>query len=221
VTGDSHFFQTDTARAELRHRAVRSGAIAAVARAAQIGLQLGSTIVLARILTPSDFGIQAMVLPITILFNGIINLAFQMVLIQREELGDREASGMFWLGLKVNLVVAGLMALAGAGLSRVYRTPEVVWVGVAWAAVLYLASSSAVHEALLKRQLKFGKVWGAQLVATGLGIAAAVGAALAGAGHWALMIQIAVGESVGPSSCGSRPAGAPRGPGPTDRRLSP
>jgi PST family polysaccharide transporter len=194
VTGDSSLFQTDTVRAELRHRAMRSGAIAAGSRIASIALQLGSMVVLARMLTPRDFGIQAMVLPLTILFNSIVNMGLQTVVIQREDLGPREANAMFWLGLRVNLVLAALMGLAGFLLSLLNRTPEMVPVAVAWAAVIYLASTAAVHEALLKRQLRFGVVWGAHLGATVVSVAAAIVAAAGGAGHWALMVQIAVME---------------------------
>ena len=173
---------------------MRSGAIAASARLLQIGIQLATNVVLARMLTPRDFGIQAMVFPLMILFNGIINMAFQLVVIQTEELGHRQANAMFWLGLRVNLVLAAMMAATGFGLARVYRTPEVVWVTIAWAGVLYFAASSAVPEALLKRQLRFGVVWSAQLVAVVVSMGAAIGAAAAGAGHWALMVQIAAGE---------------------------
>lgn len=173
---------------------MRSGAIAATARLTQIGLQLSSAVILARLLTPRDFGIQAMVVPLTILFNSIVNTGLQTVVIQREDLRPPDATAMFWLGLKVNLVFAGLMAASGAVLSRVYHTPEVVPVSLVWAAVIYLAATSAVHEALLKRQLRFGTVWSAHLAATVVSIGASLAAALGGAGHWALMIQIAVME---------------------------
>ncbi|MGE0554793.1 MAG: oligosaccharide flippase family protein, partial [Gemmatimonadales bacterium] len=194
MTGDAHPFQTDAVRAELRHRTVRSGAIAAAARLGSIGLQLGSVVVLARLLTPRDFGVQAMVLPLTILFNSIVNLGLQTAVIQQEDLDSDAASAIWRLGLGVNFVLASLMAVAGVLLSRINETPEVALVGLAWAAVVYLASSSAVLEAVLKRRLRFGVVWSAHVGATIVSVFAAIAAALAGAGHWALMVQIAVME---------------------------
>ncbi|MFN0181269.1 MAG: oligosaccharide flippase family protein [Gemmatimonadales bacterium] len=191
---DPSLFQTDGVRAELPQRTVRSGAIAAVSRFGQIALQLGSAVVLARLLTPADFGIQAMVLALAILFNSVANLGLQTVIIQREVLDHAEASAMFHLAVRTNVLVCGAMAVAGAALAVVYRQPAVTWVAAAWATVIYLAATAAVHEALLKRQLKFGMVWSAHLAATVASVGAAIVAAASGAGHWALLIQIAVME---------------------------
>jgi PST family polysaccharide transporter len=60
---------------------------------------------------------------------------------------------------------------------------------MAWAAVLYLVTLSAVHEALLKRQLRFGGLMSVHVGGLVLGIAAAIMAALLGARHWALLLQ--------------------------------
>ncbi|MFN0177997.1 MAG: oligosaccharide flippase family protein [Gemmatimonadales bacterium] len=194
MAGDAHLFRTDTVRAELRHRTMRSGAIAVGARLGSIAVQLGSVVVLARLLTPRDFGIQAMVLPLTILGNSMINLGLQTTVIQEEDLGPDAASAIWRLGLGVNLVLAALMAAGGALVARINATPEVTLVAVAWAAVVYLASTSAVLEAVLKRRLRFGVVWSAHMGATVVSVIAAIAAALAGAGYWALMVQMAVME---------------------------
>jgi PST family polysaccharide transporter len=186
------FFDTDAVRADLGRRSVRSSAVTLASRAAQMVLFLGSAMVLARVLTPADFGVQAMVLPLTILVNNIVNLGLQSAVIHRERLDHREASAVFWLALRINLGLTTLMAVGSPLLARWYGEPRVTWVGVAWAATMFGASLSAIHEALLKRQLRFGLVMRVQVTAMAVSVAAAILAAALGAGHWALMLQIAV-----------------------------
>jgi len=63
MSRDGFLFRTDVVRAELRSRSVRSSAVTVAFRGAQMLLLLGSAMILARVLSPSDFGVQAMVLP--------------------------------------------------------------------------------------------------------------------------------------------------------------
>jgi len=182
----------DAVRKDLRARSIRAGVIAAGARGVQILLSFGSVAVLARILTPEDFGVFAMVLPITILVNTCINHALQTSVIHRSDLDHDQASGMFWLTARVNAAVAAAMALAGPLLARFYDDARVAALAAAWAAVLWLASLSAIHEALLKRQMRFGAVMGIGVASALAGVVAAIAAALAGAGYWALFVQVGV-----------------------------
>ena len=61
------WFRDHAALEGLAARSVRSGATAVGSRAAQLIVQLGAAMILARILTPADYGVQAMVLPIRVL----------------------------------------------------------------------------------------------------------------------------------------------------------
>ncbi len=192
MTTHERYFAVDAVRRDLRNRSVRSGVIAAGARGVQILLAFGSVAVLARILTPEDFGVFAMVLPVTILVNASINHALQTSVIHRAELDHAQASGLFRLAARWNLIVATGMGVAGPALAWFYDDPRVTGLAIAWAAVLWLTSLSAVHEALLKRQMRFGVVMGISVGASLAGVVAAIGAALAGAGYWALFVQVGV-----------------------------
>jgi PST family polysaccharide transporter len=186
---DRHF-RLDAVHADLRARSVRSGFIAVAARATQILLQIGSVVVLARVLTPEDFGVIALVVPIMLLVSAVTNLGLQTSVIQRDALDQREVSGLFWLGARVNLLVCAAMAAIGPVLARVYEDARVTGVALVWAAILYIATLAAVPEALLKRQLRFGMVLGLHVGALAVATVAAIGAALLGAGYWALLIQV-------------------------------
>ncbi|MGQ0641937.1 MAG: oligosaccharide flippase family protein [Gemmatimonadaceae bacterium] len=188
------WFRDDNAREGLAARSLRSGATAVGARVAQLMVQLGAAMVLARILTPADFGVQAMVLPVAFLINGIANLSLQSAVMHQEVLEAADADSLFYAALPINASLTSAMGLMGPVLAWLYQEPRVVLVTIAWAGVIFLVTLSSVHEALLKRQLRFATIARAQLGTHALSFAVAIFAALAGAGYWALMIQVAVME---------------------------
>lgn len=194
MSNPDHFFHLDAVRADLRGRSVRSGFFTIGGRAAQALIQLGSIIILARLLTPDDFGVVAMVLPVTILVQTVTALGLQTTMIHREHLDQREVSAMFWFAARVNLLVCLAMAATGLVLPRIYDDARVTNITVAWAALLYLTTLCAVHEALLKRQLRFGTVMSLHIGALTLGTLIGITAAALGARYWALFFQVAVTE---------------------------
>jgi O-antigen/teichoic acid export membrane protein len=188
------WFRDHAALEGLADRSVRSGATAVGSRAAQLVVQLGAAMILARILTPADYGVQAMVLPVAFLMNGIGQHALQSAVMQQDTLTPADASGLFFAALPINFALTATMALLGPVLAWLYDEPRVVLVSLAWAAVIFVVSLSSIHEALLKRQLHFVTMARAQLSTHALSFAVAIAAALAGAGYWSLMLQVAVME---------------------------
>ena len=189
-----HLFRTDDVHVGLRRHSVRSGATTVAARAAQLVLQLGSAMALARILSPIEFGLLAMVSPLSIALNNVLNVAVQSAIIHREELTSDETSAMFWESVRTNAVLSGVMVLAALLLTRLYDEPRVIGIALAWGATLYLSSLAAIPEALLKRQMRFGLVMKIQVGAMLTSLVVSVAAALLGAGYWALMVQVSLLE---------------------------
>lgn len=204
------WFGVDAVRADLRARSVRSGAIAIGGRGTLILLNLGSVMVLARVLRPEDFGVLAMILPLTILFNSVANHALQTSLIHDDHLNDAKTNAVFRSAATRNFLLAALMAASGPLLARLYDDPRATAVAMAWAAFLYAGTLSAVHEALLKRQMRFGTIMSANVAGLVIGIVVAITAALLGARHWALLLQFATMDLFRAvavwTACGWRPS---------------
>lgn len=176
-------------------RSVRSGLVALAARGVQTGLEVLAVMALARLLTPGDFGLVAMVLPVTILTNSLANVGPPAAALHSDSLDPNRLSSMFWMSLRLNGAIFGLMAVSGPALAWMYGDARVSAITALWALSLYGLSASGLHEALLKRQMRFGAVLSIQLGAQALGIAAAITAALLGAGYWALVLRYFLGDS--------------------------
>lgn len=174
--------------------AARSGALVVAGRGLQLALQFGLVAVLSRILTPADMGLLAVVMPLAVLMQAIANSGLQGAIIQHRDLDEGEASALFWASLRWNTVLAVVMVAAGAVVAAILRDARVIPVAAAWAAVILVATASAIPEARLKRDFRFGTVLAAHLTAMVISVAAALWVVQLGARYWTLIIQMAVVE---------------------------
>ena len=84
---------TDHLQADLRGRSIRGGVVNVTSQGAQFLIQSVATVVLARLLTPADFGLVAIVSPVTGLGQAFADLGPSEATIQRKEIHhDRSAS---------------------------------------------------------------------------------------------------------------------------------
>ncbi len=191
-TSADDFFATAGISSELRERSAASGLIAVSGRFIQIALRLVAIATLARLLTPGDFGVRALVLPVIILTNSVINLRLNVAALQHEDLDSEGLGRVFRLSLRFNLLIVLIVAALGPLLGEIYNDTRVVGVTAAWAAAIYILNLGAFHEALLKRQMRFGVTTLIETLAMFIGMIVAILAASLGAGYWALVLEIAV-----------------------------
>ena len=154
------------------------------------GIQFGSGIVLARLLTPADFGLVAM-LGIFIAFATLlVNSGFASALIQQREENIVDSSTVFWFNIASGTVMALALGVCAPLIARFFGHPELVPITWAMALNLWLTSWLTVHTALLTRHLNFRVQAKASGISNLAGAAVAILLALRGAGVWALVAQI-------------------------------
>ncbi|HEY9668117.1 MAG TPA: lipopolysaccharide biosynthesis protein [Coleofasciculaceae cyanobacterium] len=202
--------KTDTLRSDLKRRSLQSGLITVSAQPLKFGLGIGSTAVLARLLTPADFGLIAMMAPLLALVDSVTNLGLETATVQREQLDHQQASAIFWLSLKINAVVIGFMVLMAPVLAWFYREAELTKITLVMAVGVLGVCLSFQHQSLLKRQMRFGALTAIEIGALIGGTVSAIAAAWLGFGYWALVFQVVVMQLIQSISywvvCGWRPA---------------
>ncbi len=163
----------------------------------QITLQLARMVVallLARMLTPHDWGLAAMVL----VFAGFVVVftdnALGTALIQRREISEDDRSTVFFVGTGIGVLLA-LVGIACSGpLASFYGEPEVQSLFVAVSIGFLVSSLGATQMALLIREMEFKRLELRQIAATLVGACIGIGLALGGFGAWAIVGQL-LGEA--------------------------
>ena len=155
------------------------------------GLQffrIGSIVVLARLLTPDDYGLLAMVWPITGFLATAGALGLSEAVIQRPRVTHDQASTLFWINAGMGVLLTAAVALSAPLVAAFYGRDELVAVTLAIAPTLLLSSLMVQHQALLLRQLRFRSVAIRSFIVGIAEIGLSIVAALAGLGYWALVV---------------------------------
>lgn len=173
---------------------MRRGA-SALARA-QVASQIVSVVSLAillRLLSPQEYGLVAMVVPLLLFLRIFTTLGLQFVTIQRSELTDAEVSAAFWIQLAAGIAVAVLTMALAPFVGALYGKPELARTLFHLTAVLsctsIVAALGAQPQALLERRLKMRELGRIRVAAQLAGAVGAIFVAWRGAGVWALVVQ--------------------------------
>jgi PST family polysaccharide transporter len=171
----------------LRPVAVHGAAVTLVCQGLAFAIQLIGSITLARLLSPTDFGVVTMVTTFSLLFMNFGVNGFTEAILQREFIDHSLVSNVFWIGVGVAAVFTVGFAAAGPLLTRFYGDPRVAAVATALSITILVTAASVPHVALLKRAMSFAAVAGNEVFARGVSVVVSVCLAWMAYGYWALV----------------------------------
>lgn len=171
----------------LRRTAVRGVGVAIVGQAGSFVVGMGSVVVLARILTPADFGVMTMVTTFSLLFRSFGLNGFTEFFVQRDELTQSLASNLFWIELGIGAILTLLFAASGSLLAHFYHNALVVHVTEAMSLTIVLGCLGWCHLALLQRAMQFRTTAIINFIGQAVLVVVSVVTALAGFHYWALV----------------------------------
>ena len=166
---------------------------------AQIATQasrLVVSVILARLLTPSDFGVVAAGMVVMVVAWQLTDLGTAAVVIQRDVIDDTVVSSLYYfnllLGAALSLAVAAVAGPLAGALGQPEAAPAIRVLG----AVSFIGALGNMHYALLRRTLKFGRLATINVANAVVNSVVGIALALAGAGIWALVAGTVAGTAV-------------------------
>jgi PST family polysaccharide transporter len=143
--------------------------------------------VLARLLTPQDFGLVAMVYTFTGFLKIFNDAGLSTATIQREGITHAQVSNLFWTNIALGGGISLLLAALSPAIAWFYREPRLVAVTLALCGTFLLTSSAVQHLALLKRQMRFKMVAVIEICSAVAGILVGTIMAFQHYGYWSLV----------------------------------
>lgn len=138
---------------DLKKKAVKGGALTMSARLLTILIQISSIIILSRLLSPTDFGLIAMVTAITAFMGIFRDMGLSTAVIQKKDLEHSQINTLFWLNIAVGLFLTLLTIALAPLIAGFYERPELKPVVMLLGTTFLIASFGAQHAALLQRDL--------------------------------------------------------------------
>jgi PST family polysaccharide transporter len=172
-------------------RGARGGAMALTGQAIQLVINFAGAVVLARLLSPEDFGIFAMLTVFLGIGELIRDFGMPTAALQAKNLTEQQASNVFWVTAALSTAVAALLLLATPLIVSLYDQPRLGLIAPVMAGVLVISGLQAQYKVRLSREMRFSAVTAITVAARFAGLSAGILAAVLGAGYWALVIQAA------------------------------
>lgn len=151
---------------------------------------------LARLLTPEDFGTIALISLFIGLAKLFIDAGFSQALIQKQETTLEEESTVFWFNLCAAFFVLIMLFSISVQIAEFFALPILSQLTQFMAVNLLLSALGTIHVTLLTKQLDFKTPMKTGLLATLISGCIAIYLAWNGYGVWALVVQTIVGTLV-------------------------
>lgn len=175
--------------AGLGNRAVRGAAVSLGGQVVKGLVQIGGVVVLARLLTPRDYGLLAMVTVVVGVGDILRDFGLSTAAVRAPTLSRGMRDNLFWLNTLIGLVLAGATVAIGPLVSGLMHQAALTDI-CRWLSLTFVLNGVATqYRASLERDLRFKATAVADAVSPVLALAVAVLAALAGWGYWALVAQ--------------------------------
>ncbi|HXM34050.1 MAG TPA: oligosaccharide flippase family protein, partial [Pyrinomonadaceae bacterium] len=120
------YFRTDHLKADLGGRTARGGAVTVISQGLKFLISMVATVVLARLLTPQDYGLVGMVAVVIGFVSMFKDLGLSTATIQRPEINNAQISTLFWINLALSLGVMLVTAAIAPLIARFYHEPRLV-----------------------------------------------------------------------------------------------
>ena len=174
---------------ELGRSAARGAGITFAAQIARVGMQMASVVVLARLLTPTEYGVMTMVLVFVGVGEIFRDLGLSTAAMRAPTITHAQRSNLFWVNTAIGAGLGILMVAAAPLVGAIFDEDAVVPVARAVGVVFLLNGMASQLRADLVRTMRFGALAVVDVVSQAAAIVVAVVLGLAGAGVWALVGQ--------------------------------
>ena len=183
------YFDDNQAKEGHGRRSLRGGVISITARGVNIVAQVGSTIFLARLLSPHDYGLVGMVSAVIGFAPMLIDLGTTDAAVQKSRISKDEVSALFWFNVGIGGGLSLLVAACSPLIAWFYHEPALQKIALVSSLTFIFSALSCQHYALLRRAMMFRKIAMIDIGANLFGSGLAIVMAYCGSGYWALVVK--------------------------------
>ncbi len=147
------------------------------------------SILIARILSPHDYGAVALLSIFISVATVFVQSGLGTALIQKQDVNEEDSSSVFFYSLALALIIYLILFFSADFIAAFYNMPELVSLLRVMAVTLFPGALNALQVAILSKKMQFDKQFYSSLVAGGVSGAVGLTMAMMDYGSWALVFQ--------------------------------
>lgn len=146
-------------------------------------------LVLARLLTPQEYGLIGYITIIIVILNSIVDSGFSNALIRKKDAGEIDYDTTFIFNMALSLLMAGVMIVTAGPVSRFLNEPGLVPLIRAMSVIVVINAAAIIQRTTLTKRVDFKTQTKVSLISSAASGAVGIGMALSGMGVWSLVGQ--------------------------------
>lgn len=150
------------------------------------------SVVLARLLTPAEFGTVATIMIFIEIANVFVVNGFGSALVQKKEVDSEDFSTVFYFNLIFSLLICAILCFSSEYIAEFYGNQSLKWMIRVMSIKIPLAAINSIQQAMVQRLMIFRKFFFSTIIGTILSAFVGIFAAYLGVGTWALILQYLV-----------------------------
>jgi PST family polysaccharide transporter len=190
------YFAENKLGEDIARRSLHGGVVSIGARVVNALVQIGSVVLLARLLSPEDYGLVGMAYAVVGIVPLLLDLGTRDAVVQQPCITPGEISALFWINFALGCAFAALLAASSPLIAHFFGEPRLTLVTLVSSLTLVVVPLSYQHQALLCRAMMYREWAMIAIGANMVGTAVAVAMAFRGCGYWALVVRPAVASVV-------------------------
>ena len=152
-------------------------------------IQLLISIILARLLSPSEFGLIGMLAIFTSIAQSVLDSGFGSALIQKKDATQTDSSSIFYFNLLIGIILAGIFFLSAPIIANFFQQPILKPITRVLSLNMIISSFSLVQISILRKNMDFKNHFIVSMIAVLISGFSGIVAAYQGLGVWSLVIQ--------------------------------
>jgi O-antigen/teichoic acid export membrane protein len=146
-------------------------------------------LVLARLLTPKEYGIIGIVSIFIAVFNSIVDSGFSSALVRKNDATDVDYNTVFYTNLVISVVLFAVLFLCAPAISKFFHQPELVSLTRVMSVIVLINAFSIIQRTLLVKKVDFKTQTKISIIASSVSGVIGIGMAFMKFGVWSLAGQ--------------------------------
>lgn len=147
------------------------------------------TIILARLLMPSEYGVVSLALVFTTIFEVFVTSGLGNALVQKKDVESVDFSSVLYFNIIFAFLIVGIVYLVAPSVGAYYKNPILTTIIQLLSIRIIIASFNSIQYAYVQRQLIFKRLFVSSTVGTAISAILGIWTAYIGWGAYALVVQ--------------------------------
>ncbi len=153
------------------------------------GIQFVVALVLARLMTPAEYGTISLITIFIAIANTFVQSGFATALIQGKDVEEEDYSSVFWVSMLLAALCYGVLFIGAPRIADYYSTPVLKALVRVMGVVLFPGAVVSIQTAFVSRNLRFRQLFQSTMIAVIISGLVSIVLAMRGFGVWAMAAQ--------------------------------